>query len=152
VALGSAPSLTRALNAPGRSRSVKLIATWHQTPALKPYKVEWVYKVKYGYQAEWWNIFQKYQISILDREKQLGYVADYIVQRPSLHTSEDALWDDRIIITYPNWAGSTHEGEVDRQLFPNRAAEAKEDQRRRELTLNHWDLPIYEIDPHQTAD
>jgi hypothetical protein len=121
-----------------------------QDPAAKPYQVEWVYKIKYGYQAEWWSIFQRYQIAILDREKQLGYVASYIVQRPSLHTSEDSRWDYRIIITYPNWAGSTHEGEVDRQLFPDRAAEAKADQRRWDLTLNHWDLPIHEIDPHQT--
>jgi opacity protein-like surface antigen len=120
-----------------------------QDATAKPYQAEWVYKIKYGYQAEWWRIFQKYQIAVLDREQQLGYVKSYVVQRPGLHTSEDARWDYRIIITYPNWAGSTHEGEVDRALFPDREAEAKEDQRRWELTLNHWDLPIHEIDPHQ---
>jgi hypothetical protein len=123
-----------------------------QAPTPKPYQVEWVYRIKYGYQAEWWKIFQTYQIAILDREKQLGYVTNYIVQRPGLHTSEDARWDYRIIITYPNWEGSTHEGEIDRQLFTDRAAEAKDDQRRWELTLNHWDLPIHEIDPHATPD
>lgn len=120
-----------------------------QAPISQPYQVEWVYRVKHGHQDEWWRIFQKYQIAILDREKQLGYVTDYIVQRPSLHTSEDARWDYRIIITYPDWAGSTHETEIDRQLFPDRAAEAKEDQARWELTLNHWDLPIHEVDPHK---
>lgn len=108
--------------------------------------------MKYGYQAEWWRLFQKVQIAILDREKQLGYVTDYVVQRPGLHTSEDSRWDYRIIITYPNWAGSTHESEVDRQLFPDRAAEARDEQRRWELTLNHWDLPIHAIDPHAPAD
>jgi hypothetical protein len=51
------------------------------------------------------------------------------------------------VIIYPDYAGSTHEGEVDRQLFPDRAAEAREDQRRWEMTLNHWDLPIHPIDP-----
>jgi hypothetical protein len=117
--------------------------------APRPYQVEWVYKVQYGHQEEWWRIFQKYQIAILDREQQLGFVTRYVVVRPGLHTSEDARWDYRIEITYPDYAGSTHEGEVDRQLFPDRAAEAKEDQRRWELTLNHWDLPIHEIDPHK---
>ena len=117
--------------------------------APPPYKVEWVYKVKYGFQDEWWKIFQKYQIAILDREKQLGYVTDYVVYRPGLHTSEDFRWDYRIEITYPNYAGSTHEGEVERTLFPDQAAEAKEDQRRWELTLNHWDLPIRVADPHR---
>jgi hypothetical protein len=118
-------------------------------PAPQPYKVEWVYKVKYGFQDEWWKIFQKYQIPILDREKQLGYVTDYVVYRPGLHTSEDFRWDYRIEISYPNYAGSTHEGEVERALFPDQAAEAKEDQRRWELTLNHWDLPIRVADPHR---
>jgi beta-glucosidase/6-phospho-beta-glucosidase/beta-galactosidase len=120
-----------------------------QSPATPAYQVEWVYKVKYGHEAEWWNIFQKYQIAVLDREKELGYVTSYKVVRPGLHTSEDFRWTYRIEITYPNYAGSTHEGEVDRQLFPDRAAEAKEDQIRWELTLNHWDLPIHEVDPHK---
>ncbi len=120
-----------------------------QSLASPAYQVEWVYKVKYGHEAEWWNIFQKYQIAVLDREKALGYVTGYKVVRPGLHTSEDFRWTYRIEITYPNYAGSTHEGEVDRQLFPDRAAEAKEDQVRWELTLNHWDLPIHEVDPHK---
>ncbi len=121
-------------------------------PAAKPYVVEWVYRVKYGYQAEWWNIFQTYQIAILDREKQLGYVTGYTVTRPGLHTSEDARWDYRVIITYPNPAGAEHESEVDHQLFADRAAEARAEQRRWELTANHWDLPIQDVDPHAAED
>ncbi|MGA2602107.1 MAG: hypothetical protein ABSH09_34510, partial [Bryobacteraceae bacterium] len=35
----------------------------------KPCIVEWVYKVKYGYQDEFFDIFRKYQVPILDREK-----------------------------------------------------------------------------------
>ena len=120
--------------------------------ARKPYQVEWVYKVRYGYQDEWWRIFQRYQIAILDREKQLGYVSDYIVVKPRLHTSEDFRWDYRIEITYPSYDDATHEDEVERQLFPDRAVLKKDEQRRWELTLNHWDLPIREIDPHQTPD
>ena len=120
--------------------------------AAKPYQVEWVYRVKYGYQDEWWKIFQKYQVAILDREKQLGYVSNYLVVRPGLHTSEDSRWDYRIVITYPNQGGATHESEVERQLFPDRTALTREEQRRWELTLNHWDLPIHEIDPHEVGE
>jgi hypothetical protein len=120
--------------------------------AGRGYQVEWVYRVKYGYQAEWWKIFQRYQIAILDREQQLGYVRAYSVERPGLHTSEDARWDYRVVITYADYAGSTHEGEVERALFPDRDGEARDEQRRWELTLNHWDLPIHVIDPHKPAD
>jgi opacity protein-like surface antigen len=118
------------------------------TPAAKPYQVEWVYRVQYGHQAEWWKIFQKYQIAILDREQQLGYVTRYTVTRPGLHTSEDSRWDYRIVITYPNYEGSTHEGEVERQLFPDRTNLDRDEQQRWEWTANHWDLPIHDIDPH----
>ncbi|MEJ0024485.1 MAG: hypothetical protein WDN01_00540 [Rhizomicrobium sp.] len=116
------------------------------------YQVEWVYRIQYGHQSEWWKIFQKYQIAILDREKQLGYVTAYTVDRPGLHTSEDSRWDYRIVITYPDYAATTHEREVERQLFPDRTTLERDEQRRWELTLNHWDLPIREIDPHAADD
>ncbi len=117
------------------SASTGLAAT--AAPAPKPYQVEWVYRVRYGFQDEWWKLFQKYQIAILDREKQLGYVTSYIVWRPGLHTSEDARWDYRIEITYPNADGATHEGEVERSLFPDRQTLQREENRRWELTANH---------------
>ena len=121
-------------------------------PEAKPYQVEWVYRVKYGYQDEWWKIFQKYQIATLDREKQLGYVTSYSVVRPGLHTSEDSRWDYRIIITYAGQAAASHGGEVERALFTDKDARSREENRRWELTLNHWDLPIREVDPHAPGD
>ena len=123
-----------------------------QSATPKPYQVEWVYRVRYGFQDEWWRIFQKYQIAILDREQQLGYVTRYTVTRPGLHVSEDSRWDYRIIITYPNQDGATHEGEVEKALFPDVAARKADENRRWELTANHWDLPIHDIDPHQPAE
>jgi hypothetical protein len=114
----------------------------------KPYQEEWVYRVKYGFQDEWWRIFQKYQIAALDEEKRRGYVLDYTVVRPGLHVSEDARWDYRIVITYNGWEGSRHESEVVKALFPDRVAFTQAENRRWELTLNHWDLPIRQIDPH----
>ena len=50
----------------------------------KPYLVEWVYKVKWGYADEFWQLFKKYQIATLNREKELGYVTSYTVYRPGL--------------------------------------------------------------------
>src|ERR1700754_483724 len=120
--------------------------------AEAPYQVEWVYHVQYGHQDEWWKIFRKYQVAILDREKQLGFVTDYYVDKPGLHTSEDARWDYRIIITYPNYEASKHEGEVEHQLFPDKASLTRDEDRRWELTVNHWDLPIHRVDPHASND
>jgi len=118
-------------------------------PGVKGYEVEWVYRVRYGYIDEWWDLFRKYQLAILDREKQLGYVLDYRVYHPQLHTDEAARWDYRVEITYRDADGARHEEEVTRQLFPDAATRKREENRRWELTTNHWDLPIYQVDTTQ---
>lgn len=118
----------------------------------KPYQVEWVYKVKWGHADEFFDIFKKYQIPILDREKELGYVLQYTVYKPGLHTSEDQRWDYRVLIVYRNLLASTQESAVEHQLFPDRAALRREENRRWELVEAHWDLPIHEVDPHAPSD
>ena len=114
----------------------------------KPYMVEWVYKVKWGYADEFWQIFKKYQIATLNREKQLGYVLSYEVYRPGHHMGEDSRWEYRIVITYKNIASSTHGSEVEKQVFPDQATMKREENRRWELTEAHYDLPIHTIDPN----
>jgi hypothetical protein len=122
------------------------------SPTDKPYLVEWVYKVKWGHADEFFDIFKKYQIKILDRQRDLGYVVQYNVYRPSLHAGEDERWDYRIVIVYRNQQASTHEQEVERQLFPDRETLKREENHRWELIDSHWDLPIHEIDPHSSDD
>jgi hypothetical protein len=116
--------------------------------ADKPYLVEWVYKVKWGYAEEFWQLFKKYQIATLNREKELGYIISYTVYRPGLHTGEDSRWEYRIVITYKNISSSQHGSEVEKQLFPDEAAMKRGENRRWELTEAHYDLPIKIIDPN----
>jgi hypothetical protein len=115
----------------------------------KPVIEEWVYRTKYGYKDEWWAIFKKYQIAILERQKQLGYVKDFTVYAPSLHAGEDYRWDYRVIIVRASADAppGQSEGEVAKQLFPDQAKFKREENRRWELTTNHWDLPIHIVDP-----
>ena len=115
-------------------------------PGVKGYEVEWVYRVRYGFIDEWWDLFRKYQIAILDREKALGYVLDYRIYHPQLHTDEAGRWDYRVEITYKDVDGSKHEEEIAQALFPDAATRKREENRRWELTTNHWDLPIYQVD------
>jgi len=114
----------------------------------KPYLVEWVYKVKWGYADEFWQLFKKYQIATLNREKELGYVTSYTVYRPGYHTGEDSRWEFRIVIAYKNISSSGHGSEVEKQLLPDQATMKREENRRWELTEAHYDLPIHTIDPN----
>jgi hypothetical protein len=113
----------------------------------KPAIIEWVYRTKYGYKDEWWRIFKKYQIAILERQKQLGYIKEFTVYAPSLHTSEDSRWDYRVIIvrTSQDAPPGQSESEVAKQLFPDHEAFTRDENRRWELTTNHWDLPIHVV-------
>lgn len=130
-----------------RSISLAQQAGTITTASAKPVIEEWVYRTKYGYKDEWWRIFKKYQLAILERQKQLGYVKEYTVYAPSLHTSEDSRWDYRVIIVRASQdapAGQS-ESEIAKQLFSSQEAFTRDENRRWELTLNHWDLPIHVV-------
>ncbi len=118
------------------------------TAAPKPVIIEWVYRTKYGYKDEWWKIFKNYQIAILERQKQLGYVKEYTIYAPSLHTSEDSRWDYRVVIVRAaqDAPPGQSESEIAKQLFPDQEAFTRDESRRWELTTNHWDLPIHVVD------
>jgi hypothetical protein len=110
---------------------------------------EWVYKVKWGHSEEFFEILKKYQLAILEREKQLGYVTQYTVYAPGLHTSEDQRWDYRVFIVFKNQGAAKHEREVARELFPDQQAFKKEENHRWELTEAHWDLPVRVVNPNE---
>jgi hypothetical protein len=130
------------------------VAVAQQSPSVaavaveKPETIEWVYRVRYGYHDEWFQIFRKYQLAILEKQKQLGYVKDYTVWAPGLHTSEESRWDYRVVITRASHDAppGQSEDEVARQLFPDQEAFHRDENRRWELTTNHWDLPIHQVD------
>ena len=115
------------------------------TATDEPFLEEWVYKVKWGHNEEFFEILKKYQLAILEREKQLGYVTQYTVYAPGLHTSEDQRWDYRVFIVFKNQAAGKHEREVARQLFPDQQSFKKEENHRWELTEAHWDLPVHVV-------
>jgi hypothetical protein len=115
-------------------------------PGVAGYEVEWVYRVRYGFIDEWWELFRKYEVPVLERGKQLGHVIDFRIYHPTQHTDEAARWDYRVQIIYKDYASAGKLGELYDQLFPDAAARKKDDQRRWELTTNHWDLPIYQVD------
>ena len=115
-------------------------------PGVEGFQVEWMFKVKYGYIEEWWDLFRKYEFPMLDRAKELGLVLDYKVFRPMQHMDETGRWDYRVEITYKDFASISKVGPLIDELFPDKAARKRDEKRRWEMTANHWDLPIYQVD------
>jgi hypothetical protein len=145
-ALGLALAVGTPRLAPAQQRQTVLTAS---DPSSKDFTEEWVYRVQYGRKDEWFRIFKKYQLAILERQKQLGFVKQYTVWAPGLHTSEESRWDYRVVIVRASYDAppGQSEDEVARQLFPDQAAFKQEENRRWELTTNHWDLPIHVVNP-----
>jgi hypothetical protein len=142
LALAAAmPRLTQAQQAPTAPNATA------SDPAKKDFTEEWVYRVQYGHKDEWFRIFKKYQLAILERQKQLGYVKQFTVWSPGLHTTEESRWDYRVIIVRSSYDAppGQSEDEVARQIFPDQATLKREENRRWELTANHWDLPIHVV-------
>jgi hypothetical protein len=116
--------------------------------AEAPPIVEWVYTTQWGYFDEWYAIFRKYQIAILDQEKKEGLVTKYIVQKGGGHVGESERWDLRVLIYYKDAAARTKARGIAKTLFPDQETFHKEEQQRWRLTLVHWDRPLTELDPH----
>jgi hypothetical protein len=69
--------------------------------------------------------------------------------KPRFHTTEDGRWDYRVTIVFKNvqaTADGFDEENLKKSLFPDQETFKKEEQRRFEILLAHWDLPIDDVD------
>lgn len=118
----------------------------------KPYAVDYYYKLQWGRQAEFLRLFKKNHYPILKKEMATNRILSISMTAPENHMTEDARWDFRVTIVYQN-VNVVHEPfdteAAIRQLYPDRATFDKEEQRRFEILLAHWDLPLAPVDLEQ---
>ena len=117
----------------------------------KPYTVEYYYKCQWGHQQEFLSLFLKNHYPLLQRIQSTGRILSLKIESPAYHTTEDGRWDYRVTIRYKNSTVATtanpDEEALIQQLWPDRDTYKKEEQRRFEILLGHWDLPITNITP-----
>ena len=117
--------------------------------ASRPFVVEYFYKVKWGYADEFIRLFKKNHYPVLKKEKELGRILQVSAASPKYHTTEDGRWDYRVTIVWKN-AEVAHDNfdsqSLIRQLFPDQETFKKEEQRRFEILLWHWDVPLVTVD------
>lgn len=110
--------------------------------------VEYYYKAKWGYADEFIRLFKKNHYPLLKREIEAGRILQVTAVAPRYHGTEDARWDYRVTIVFKNAAAAAEAPDRSawiRDLNPDRAAYDKEEQRRFEILLAHWDLPIVPV-------
>jgi hypothetical protein len=122
-----------------------------QGSADQPYTMEYYYKVQWGHQQEFLQLFLKNHYPLLKKIAESGRILSLKIETPANHMTEDARWDYRVTIKYKNSTVATtanpDEEKFIKQLWPDQETYKKEEQRRFEILLAHWDLPLTEITP-----
>jgi hypothetical protein len=117
----------------------------------QPYSVEYYYKLQWGRQEEFLQLFLKNHYPLLEKIRATGRILALKIETPAYHTTEDGRWDYRVTIRYKDSTVATtanpDEEAFKKELWPDQAMFAKEEQRRFEILLAHWDLPVTDITP-----
>jgi hypothetical protein len=115
----------------------------------KPFVVEYYYKAKWGYANEFIELFRKNHFPVLKKEMELGRITQITASSPVYHGTEGERWDYRVTIYWKNVqvANDGFDPEtITKQLFTDHEKFKKEEQRRFEILLAHWDVPIKTVD------
>src|SRR3954449_8498215 len=117
----------------------------------QPYIMEYYYKVQWGHQQEFLQLFLKNHYPLLKKIVESGRMLSVKIETPSNHMTEDARWDYRVTIKFKNSAVATtvnpDEENLIKQLWPDHDSYEREEKRRFEILLAHWDLPVSDITP-----
>jgi hypothetical protein len=122
-----------------------------QGSADHPYAMEYYYKTQWGHQQEFLQLFLKNHYPLLKKGVDSGRMISVKIETPANHMTEDARWDYRVTIVFKNSTVATtaapEEEPVIRALWPDQESYKREEQRRFEILLGHWDLPVTDITP-----
>ena len=117
----------------------------------QPYTMEYYYKVQWGHQQEFLQLFLRNHYPLLKKGVESGRMLSVKIETPSNHMTEDARWDYRVTIRFKNSTVATtanpEEESLIKQLWPDQVTFKREEQRRFELLEAHWDLPVTDITP-----
>ncbi|HEX9368958.1 MAG TPA: hypothetical protein VF921_20175 [Vicinamibacterales bacterium] len=107
------------------------------------------YRVKWGFQDEFVDLFTRNHYPVLKEEMKTGRLTSVRTFVPTYHGDGRADWTFAVAITYKDTAAMmapSGEDEIVRRLYPDGARFKKEEQRRFEIVDAHWDVPLNELD------
>ena len=117
----------------------------------QPYSVEYYYKTQWGHQQEFLQLFLKNHYPLLKKNVESGRMVSVKIETPANHMTEESRWDYRVTIRFKNSTVATtanpDEERMIKQLWPDQEKYKREEQRRFEILLSHWDLPVTDVTP-----
>jgi len=122
-----------------------------QGAADQPYTMEYYYKVQWGRQQEFLQLFLKNHYPLLLKNIESGRAISVKIETPANHMTEEGRWDYRVTIRFKNSTAATtanpDEARFIQQLWPDQGTYKREEQRRFEILLAHWDMPVSDVTP-----
>jgi hypothetical protein len=114
----------------------------------RPVTVHYFYKVRWGHQREWLDLFRRNHWPLLREGVREGRMLDVRLCEPRFHGDGRADWDVLVTITYRDWSVIEDHtpAELIERLFPDAERYKQEEQRRFELLEAHWDVPLEELE------
>jgi hypothetical protein len=121
-------------------------------PSDQPYVIEYYYKARWGYADEFISLFKKNHYPVLRRQVETGRILQVSAVKPRYHSTEEGRWDYRVTIVFKDVKAandSTGEEAIIKQLYSDQAAFRREEQRRFDILIAHWDVPITGVELDQ---
>jgi hypothetical protein len=116
-------------------------------PGGEPKTTWYFYTVKWGYQDEFLDLFQRNHYPLLKAKEKAGQFRSVRTYVPEFHGDGRADWTFAVeLVVPPNPPASPTDDEIISKLYPDRAKFVKEEQRRFEILSAHWDVPLNRID------
>ena len=118
-----------------------------QQAAAEPKTVWFFYTVKWGFQDEFLDLFQRNHYPILKEMEKAGVYLSVKTFVPENHGDGRADWTFAVeLVEAAKRPAAPTEDEIVAKLYPDRAKLHKEEQRRFELLVAHWDVPLNRVD------
>lgn len=115
----------------------------------QPFVVEYYYQVRWGFADEFLALFKKNHLPVLQKQVENGRILSVKIEKPRYHATEAGRWDYRVTIVFKNVAAAHDAGTepaIIKQLYPDQEKFKREEQRRFEILLAHWDVPLVPVE------
>jgi len=113
-----------------------------------PVMIEYYYKLAPGASKEWLALYKKNHNPILQQHMKSGLLLSEKLYERRYHAVAPA-WDYKIVMVWRDGAAleeaRRREPQVIRSLYPNQEDHDRQERRRWEITVEHWDDVLNEI-------
>jgi hypothetical protein len=118
-----------------------------QTAAKGTTTTWYFYKVKWGFQDEFVRLFAKNHLPLLKAQEKSGHFLSVKTYVPRYHGDGRADWTFAVeLVAKDDGQSGPSESDLIKQLYPDQATYATEEQRRFEILEAHWDVPLNAVE------